>query len=987
VSFQHQQFQEWYASFEVEQLMLKAARSDAGAKTRLRTDILNWLPWEESILFACERLSRKDLPSAKAVGAAIAETFGIDPMLAAEMIFRSGEMVWPEIKDQVIHFAERWHRPGRVDRAIRFMITTGRPEFAPQIWPLVSSPDRQIYLAALRKADRFRPSVLGPEAAKRLSELPDNIRGEILASIACESGFDGLELSAQAAKADPSAGVVVEIIHALAFRRADRHVAEILATAPDAVWNRLANAGYGVELIDPTQRARLAALGTAQDAGQTDPIRAVVRLADTLPPEDAIGERLAKMIEQASFPGTTEQGVFAIKRAFENYPHHTRRALFNRIQAGLPVPYGIEDMLKDAPIVDEGPLAASILDNAAPDRLARFTPTFIGAETIGKVIDQLFVVDDKGRADDWRNESNRKEYWRLKGILAATRQVPFVQALVKRAGSENPHRIKAMADLLAGHGKGGQEMQTFPADVRQALTDAIDRWISILLSSPEANRHQLADVACAIERVPQPRFAGALAIMLERDLADWARAREELRRSPRRGPIGPDVTMSYTLQYQRAFAAIGGPEVVELMKHYLPDKRFGIDAALVLGTIWAKANGPIIDPRFGAWDNFANAKTNRVSRQDKQNPPPSSDSAEAIFEVVRELGTDQSDSATQQHAIQLATVALRIPHGSKRTEIDALMRLQLPFALKRGLLTAAAEAGEVLRVEDLAGGIKELLELAKKEPWRLDKNTGGLLPWLTLFPFSDRPMAVMDILKNVPRQNCEPWDLDRLLIALADSPHEEVLLVFKALVDWDQRILSNHYWLYSLLNIGTEAAASLIIDWICDGRLPARDGFPERQFADLARRYPSIRLLILQRYAMMQPGRPQATLESILLEIADPEVLLTLVRAYARNNRSFNGNLAHAIRQTAVGRRPVPDWSSAYYEFSVPLTKLRKELFAMVLSNNSESALASACLSEIEELRDEHGRVNDEPRHPDIDSGEPWPLEPAHRERVALDLP
>ena len=64
-SFQHQQFQEWYASFEVERLMLNASQGDADAKRVFLTQILNWLAWEESILFACERLSRRDAAGAR----------------------------------------------------------------------------------------------------------------------------------------------------------------------------------------------------------------------------------------------------------------------------------------------------------------------------------------------------------------------------------------------------------------------------------------------------------------------------------------------------------------------------------------------------------------------------------------------------------------------------------------------------------------------------------------------------------------------------------------------------------------------------------------------------------------------------------------------------------------------------------------------------------------------------------------------------------
>ena len=72
-----------------------------GCNFRLGLRILNWPAWEESILFACERLSREDPAGAQAVAATIRETLGIDPMLAAEMIFRSAPEVWTLISGEV----------------------------------------------------------------------------------------------------------------------------------------------------------------------------------------------------------------------------------------------------------------------------------------------------------------------------------------------------------------------------------------------------------------------------------------------------------------------------------------------------------------------------------------------------------------------------------------------------------------------------------------------------------------------------------------------------------------------------------------------------------------------------------------------------------------------------------------------------------------------------------------------------------------------
>jgi hypothetical protein len=54
--------------------------------------------------------------------------------------------------------------------------------------------------------------------------------------------------------------------------------------------------------------------------------------------------------------------------------------------------------------------------------------------------------------------------------------------------------------------------------------------------------------------------------MLDRDLADWKRAREEHAKAPYSGPASPDVTHNHTLEYRAAFAAIGDETAVRALK-------------------------------------------------------------------------------------------------------------------------------------------------------------------------------------------------------------------------------------------------------------------------------------------------------------------------------------------------------------------------------------------------------------------------------------
>jgi hypothetical protein len=68
--------------------MRASANGDAGALVRLRAAVFDRPAWEESILFAVERLPRKN-DGAAVVAHAIRLALPIDPMLAAEMIYRA----------------------------------------------------------------------------------------------------------------------------------------------------------------------------------------------------------------------------------------------------------------------------------------------------------------------------------------------------------------------------------------------------------------------------------------------------------------------------------------------------------------------------------------------------------------------------------------------------------------------------------------------------------------------------------------------------------------------------------------------------------------------------------------------------------------------------------------------------------------------------------------------------------------------------------
>ena len=93
-AFPHQQVQEWYASFEIERAMMEHKSVPVALSDPFWSRWIDNRTWEESALFACERLSRRDVDGARAVANVILGCLAVDPMLAAAIVDRSSENTW-----------------------------------------------------------------------------------------------------------------------------------------------------------------------------------------------------------------------------------------------------------------------------------------------------------------------------------------------------------------------------------------------------------------------------------------------------------------------------------------------------------------------------------------------------------------------------------------------------------------------------------------------------------------------------------------------------------------------------------------------------------------------------------------------------------------------------------------------------------------------------------------------------------------------------
>lgn len=968
VSFQHQLFQDWYASLEVERVMLEASAGDADALSVLREQMLNWPSWEDSVLFACDRVSREGEEGVWSVAVAINEALKIDPVLAAVMLERADDLVWRKVRDGVLAFIECWHRPGELDRAVRFMVASGKPDFVQAIWPFVSSTERQTQFDLFGLIDRFHPSVLGVDCAIHLGEMPTAQRLIAFPEIARNSGFDGLELAVELAASDPDPDVVAAVVTALAFRRADRHVNLILETASDAVWEVIAHAGFPDHLTDVELNARLIAQrGTARNADAT-PGQLLDWILQERPQDTEF--QITQLIGAVEFEPNGSRIEQAVMTSFSKYPLAVAAGLVARIAADLPLPYHIEDYLNETPLIDTGPVAEAAFDPLTSGRRLNAAAAVIGPVTIAVLFDQLFVIDSQleallGRYD----EPLSKAYNRLVDALSSTRQNVFAQVLVSKSEEANYRRIGLLADVLARHG-GGDTKPPFDDEHRSNLSLVVGTWMDTLQAMPQLPRNVASEVARAAERVADAALAEPLLNLIERDLVEYEIERSGWLQAGGRGGVIP---AGHSLTYSRALAAMHDAPAVAVLIRGLSDLRWGKEAAGALLDIWLADHSPSKKPNFSRSTDYSHHLIRRAERVTQR--PVTSDFAEAIFAVAMDFGVASKSGAEQKHALVLVGVGLALPHGAKRPEIDLLLSLPQPTPCKHRLLVNAARAGEVIPSAILMEGVQALLSEAQEQRWRLDENRGELMGWIDLFPFSDGPERVHDAIFMLSDQHRSPYALRRLLETIPQSPADTAFVMLERLAADIPAFLGDSQWTSAVLKLNTLEAAVAVLEHLSEGRIPGGDGFHlSSELTRLAISLPDFHRILIERYLALPPGNTRRVLEMALDDLPGEDNFMALFEGNVQAPHPFQ-HLGRALRNLAISRRPSEQWRGAFEEFGLPLKGIRARLFAMLPANDARARLAKQCLLAIEEYRDEKGRINGEPRHPDIATGRAWPPE------------
>ena len=248
---------------------------------------------------------------------------------------------------------------------------------------------------------------------------------------------------------------------------------------------------------------------------------------------------------------------------------------------------------------------------------------------------------------------------------------------------------------------------------------------------------------------------------------------------------------------------------------------------------------------------------------------------------------------------------------------------------------------------------------------------------MALLPFSDRATETIDALELLPRRG-QPWQMRSVLSALGRSPLAAADEILERLARNDARYLDEHDWYAALALRGSSCAARVLLEFLAEGTFGGRSEnadplFLARKLAVGMTEDETVRRGVYERYERDPSGTAGSVLEYAIAEAPAGDGILLLIRTYAGQGRKELDALEPAILHLAVGQRPSETFLGAEEQFSIDNAALRRRLFALSLRGDAEAQLAGDCLTLIDDLRDEYGPAESEPRHPDITADRPWP--------------
>ncbi len=1009
--FEHQQFQEFLATVEIKRQLFALSNGDVTDREhRFAREYVNQPAWEESLCMIAEELGELTVGPSGSVESISAGTrlvtmaLGIDPIFAGELARLCGARVWQEVRTAVGERLRNLYADASVPSrqwALAGMLASGSEDFKDILLPLLSDNNQRVRLPTYRAGRDFHISCLGGNWRSIVGAWGEAQRASFVREVVQERWM--AHVAEDFASSDPSPEVRAAALHALHWAGADMALAKVLAEADSQTFERALQEG----LLDPLPiPLRPRALATYQTLLQStaDPVaRLRIRLA-CLKVEAENGSEGMKSDLSEWPPGrASDTDYWLLKAALElvkkDDPHWVSHWLAERIIEGSVWPDHWATMLLSIPETLRTKLYERIssqdLEYNDKSRIISILAPTADAGFAGDVFVRMCQLNSEISSNPReQNKTRLAIQGQLEGLYRAMPPEVAVSGLLSSL-LENIDQFQYITtvELFGSIGHEGFDIRDhIPEDLRQKLRKCLIDGLTFTLSQEDYGGHLKMSLAMALARVGDPEDTDSVHRLIRADIDRMRRGREA-RLKGEQGPRANGAAVGCSNWHVYAVASLDAHRAETILLQLLNELEYEHDSALALlrlATIespWKDFGVKRTDYRL-VWEARAGQRIAGFNEDRRQRY------ALAIKERISGVAEERSKNIKPESftgRLKGLSKVLALLDGKNSAEF-IIENLALPQQwdewTKVDTLEALLLSGARLPAPKVLEVLNPVIDHALTTPNNHQQADYLLNRCLCLLPFVEPASEGIARAREInPTKRMWGYELQGLVVSLGYSRCHEALGFLVEIAKVEEKRLDGIAgdWIDALANLGTpeamrtllsfvdpdieQTSLTLTFDYSHQERLASR-------IANIAGNDPSIRDRLLFLCTRELPAQMRLLLADCVTRMGTRDGMLAGLHLLKDGAApSIPLALIKNLEAVFVERRPYESSENTYTLEPQSANDIRSLLFEMLVSDEGRKYSAWSILTQIESWRVEYGRPSSEPRHPDIDSGIPWPPE------------
>ncbi len=1005
--FEHQQFQEYYATLMLKGVLagIVATDDDAQRKTFVRSYV-NAPAWDQPLRMLAEDLGeasvalRDDAHLVPSGELLIGMALECDPVFAAELSYLCGPLVWKTVGTNLGHRFRALYasdNPPYRGIALAAMLATGSDDFTDILVPLLTNPDQQVRLATYRVGPDFHPSSLGSKWRQIVESWPEEMRAEFVSELTTHHGL--AEVASAFARSDPSADVKIEAIRDLAWIGQHHEVAELLQAMTDTEFGQALRKLYREE-IPPKLQSRAISAYKALLADTPDP-KARVGIALSL-------AELGDVDSAATMKGELANLSPEVVKQLSDYSLRPAVELLRKADSQWASHWVARRIIEGSLWRDSWlPVVSDIPDSLRQDLLHRLSNENLDHRTSPPIISLLAATASPAHANaffaklcdhrrqllaDPQNQDSQAIDSQLRHLFHSLPPLVAVQGLSEML-SKAPEgfQLSLVTEMFSRMGSLEESLKgALPDTERQQLRKYLKAAVPGVIQQEDLRGEAKARLASALAEVGDPEDVSDLIMLTRADIERVRQGRAAWIQGDRSAK-GQGGMTSYSNWHVRAFVTLdlsaSEPALIDL----LDEPEYELDAGWALVNIAKKVPSDL--PIVAGWVGARDYRTLRTVAADWSAIYDETRRAKFAAAVKKRIAGLREESATGDHKTipydrrlkELAKVlaALDPEHSADLILEIAGLPARFDGRMRVELLESLLFSGVPLPADS---AIAILTPVTAEVRSHGTHNNSPLKRLLCILPYvSPSAPGIAQFRGLLSEFRIPLHDQRDLFMALGQCGSDEGIVFLRDFAR-QSAVTFEHVakeWVDAVAASSQSTARPLLLSCIDPtvsdgvGELDFPDyvaDFLASRLADLTRADSSLVERILQLTTHPLSLKRRHVLAKVIARLDSPESLLVGLNLIDdQSPQPIPYDLWKAIESFFLEKRPYKGNPQSYTLVPRAANDIRKRLFEMAENDSRRTRSAYRLLGQIEEWRLEYGRPSSEPRHPAYDSGKPWP--------------